>query len=62
MVAYAAARFARGLAKVELIQARATLYDPNIPPIIRNKEKYRGAVLVVATAMMKLLIISQAIF
>lgn len=54
MVAYAAARFARGRAKVELIQAKATLYDPNIPPIIRNNEKYRGAVLVVATAMMNL--------
>ena len=53
-MAYAAARFARGRAKVELIHARATLYAPNMPPIIKNREKYRGAVLVVATAMMNL--------
>ena len=54
MMAYAAARLARGRAKVELIQASATLYEPNIPPTIKKSEKYRGAVVVVVTAMMKL--------
>jgi hypothetical protein len=39
MVAYAAALFARGLGNVELIHANATLYDPNSPPTIRNREK-----------------------
>lgn len=39
IVAYAAARLARGRAKVEEIHASATLYEPNIPPTIRKREK-----------------------
>ena len=39
IVAYAAARLARGRAKVEEIQASATLYEPNIPPTIKKREK-----------------------
>jgi len=53
-MAYAAARLARGRAKVELIQASATLYEPNMPPTIKKSERYRGAVVVVVTAMIKL--------